>query len=388
MRILMAAEDFGAIGGIQELVDHLAVELLAMGHQVEIFSTPHVTPGLERTPAARAAIVYAEIPGRKAVSIRHPERLWRQPVAVELIARIRAFRPDLVNSHLWTWDKFLTVADAARRARVPLVQSLYDSWGSGKLGRRALRSLRRAAALTALSAATRDYFGRYSRRARRAQIVLGGVDLAAAEAALPFARDRPYILSAARLDLRQKALDLLIEAFAIAAPEFPSVDLLIAGDGPDRERLIAIAAARGLADRVAILGARPRAELWSLYKGASCFAMPSRMPEGLGLVFLEAMACGRPVIASAAGGALEIVIHGDNGLLVERNEPGPWAAAIRALLADAAARDAMGRRGYAMVRERFSWRAVAERHLAAYVAALGRRSQSPRTGGGSSKALD
>lgn len=371
MRILMVAEDFGAIGGIQELLDQLTVELLAMGHQVEIFSTPHVTPGLERAPAARAEIVYAEIPGRKALSPRHPERLWRQPVAVGLIERIQVFRPDLVNSHLWTWDKFMTVADAARRAGVPLVQSLYDSWGEGKLGRRALRSFKHAAALTALSAATRDYFARFSRRARRAYIVLGGVDLAAAEAAPPYPRERFYILSAARLDLRQKALDLLVEAFALVAPEFPSNDLLIAGDGPDREKLAALAAARGLADRVAILGARPRAELWSLYKGARFFAMPSRMPEGLGLVFLESMACRRPVIASAAGGAREIVHHGDNGLLVERNEPDTWAAAIRALLSDAAARDAMGRRGYAMVRDRFSWRAVAERHLEAYADALG-----------------
>ncbi|MBE3604161.1 glycosyltransferase family 4 protein [bacterium] len=366
MRILMAAEDFAAIGGIQELVDRLAVELLAMGHQVEIFSTPHVTPGLERTPATPAAIVYGEIPGRKAISLRHPERLWRQPIADELITRIRAFRPDLVNSHLWTWDKIPSVADAARRTKTPFVQSLYDSWGVGKLGRRAMRSLNRAAGLTALSRATRDYFARIARRARQAHIVFAGVDLAAAEAAHAYRSERPYILSAARIDLRQKALDLLIEAFALAVQEFPSVDLLIAGDGPDREKLAALVAARGLGARVAILGARPRAELWSLYKGARCFAMPSRMPEGLGLVFLEAMACGRPVIASASGGTPEIVYHGDNGLLVDRLEPDAWAGAIQTMLSDAAAREAMGRRGYAMVRERFSWRAVAERHLAAY----------------------
>ena len=373
MRVLFAAEDFRAIGGIQELVDRLAVELLAMGHQVEIFSTPHVTPGLERTPAAPAGIVYGDIPGRKAINLRHPERLWRQPAAEELIERIRAFRPDLVNSHLWTWDKIPTVAGAARRTRTPFVQSLYDSWGSGKLGRGALRSLKRAAGIVALSRATRDYFSGFAPVCRRAQIVLGGVDLAAAAAAAPYRAERSYILSAARIDFRHKALDLLIEAFALAAREFPSVDLIIAGDGPDREKLAALAAARGLGGRVAVLGARPRAELWSLYKGARCFAMPSRMPEGLGLVFLEAMACGRPVIASGAGGALEIVFHGDNGLLVDRLEPDAWARAIQTMLSDAAARESMGRRGYAMVRERFSWRAVAERHLAAYRAALGQR---------------
>lgn len=376
MRILMVAEDFGAIGGIQEVVDHVSEELIAMGHQVAIVSTPYVTPGAERTPHTTAECALVEIPGRKAVTLRHLERLWRQPRAARLGAEINRFHPEVINSHVWTWDKFMSVALECRRARVPMVQSLHDTWGKGKLGRRPLRSLKHAAALTTNSAATKAQFIAYSRRVRKARVMLGGVDLVAAEAAQPYARERGYLFCAARLNLSHRALDVLIAAFALAAPEFPSTDLLIAGDGPDREKLAAIAVARGLADRVTILGARPRAELWSLYKGARFFAMPSRMPEGLGLVFLESMACRRPVIASAAGGALEIVHHGDNGLLVGRNQPDAWAAAIRTMLSDAAARDAMGRRGYAMVRDRFSWRAVAKRHLAAYAAALG---QSPET---------
>jgi glycosyltransferase involved in cell wall biosynthesis len=370
MRILLIVEDFYAIGGIQEVVDHLSEELIALGHQVSIVSTPYTTPGADRIPVTSAECILAPIPGHKAVTLRHLERLVRQPVAEELIAQIRRIRPEIINSHVWTWDKFMSVAIACRRARVPLVQSLYDSWGQGKLGRGALRSLKYAAALTALSEATRTQFAAHSRRVRRARVVLGGVDLAAADAAAPWQRQRGYVFCAARLDLRHKAIDVLIEAFALVAPGYPSVDLLIAGDGPDRERIAAQAATAGLGSRVEILGNRPRPELWALYKGALFFAMPSRLPEGLGLVFLESMACGRPVIATRSGGTPEIVIDGDNGILVDANQPAAFAAAMRAMLSDDNRRIAMGRCGSMMVRERFTWRAVALRHLDAYTSAL------------------
>jgi glycosyltransferase involved in cell wall biosynthesis len=366
MRIMLIVEDFRAIGGIQETVDHVSEELIAIGHQVAIVSTPYVTPGAERTPHTPAECALVEIPGHKAVTLRHLERLWRQPPAADLIAEIDRFRPEVINSHVWTWDKFMSVAIACRRARVPMVQSLYDSWGQGKLGHGALRSLKYAAALTALSEATRAQFAAHSRRARKAHVVLGGVDLAAADAAQPYQRERGYIFCAARLDLRHKAIDVLLAAFVLIASDYPNIDLLIAGDGPDRDRVAALAAAAGIAGRVELLGARPRAELWSLYQGALFFAMPSRLPEGLGLVFLESMACSRPVIATRSGGTPEIVIDGDNGLLVGDDRAEAFAAAMRTMLADEGRRLAMGRRGYAMVRERFTWRAVADRHLRVY----------------------
>jgi glycosyltransferase involved in cell wall biosynthesis len=366
MRVLLVVEDFGAIGGIQETVDHLSQEFIALGHQVAIVSTPYVTPGAERTPGTPAECTVLEIPGSKAVTLRHLERLIRQPLALELIAEIRRFRPELINSHVWTWDKFMSVAVACRRARVPLVHSLHDTWGQGKLGRRAIRSFKYTAALTSNSQATKAQFVALSSRARKAHVVLGGVDLAAADAAVPWLRERRYIFCAARLDLRHRAIDRLIAAFALVAPDYPEVDLLIAGSGPDRDRIAEQAHEAGSAARVELLGARARAELWSLYKGALFFAMPSRMPEGLGLVFLESMACGRPVIATRSGATPEIVIDSDNGFLVDADQVEGLATAMRAMLGDENRRLAMGRRGRAMVRERFTWRAVALRYLEAY----------------------
>jgi glycosyltransferase involved in cell wall biosynthesis len=197
-------------------------------------------------------------------------------------------------------------------------------------------------------------------------VVLGGVDLVAADAAQPYVRERGYIFCAARLELRHKAIDVLIAAFGLVAADYPGVDLMIVGEGPDRERIAVQVAQAGLGGRIEILGARPRAELWTLYKGALFFAMPSHLPEGLGLVFLESMACWRPVIATRTGGTCEIVIDGDNGLLVDEHRADSFAGAMRTMLADGHRRLTMGRRGYAMVRERFTWRAVALRHLEVY----------------------
>src|ERR1700720_3128843 len=131
MRIMLIAEDFRAIGGIQEVVDHVSEELIASGHQVAIVSTPYISPWAERKPRTIAECTIVEIPGHKAVTLRHLERLWRQPPAAELSAQIDRFRPEVLNSHVWTWDKFMGVAIACRHARVPMVQSLYDSWGQG-----------------------------------------------------------------------------------------------------------------------------------------------------------------------------------------------------------------------------------------------------------------
>jgi glycosyltransferase involved in cell wall biosynthesis len=165
--------------------------------------------------------------------------------------------------------------------------------------------------------------------------------------------------------LRHKAVDALVEAFELLAPEFPEVDLLIAGDGPERPQIEAMIAASRLEARINLLLSLPHNELWSLYKGALVFVMLSRMAEGLPLVFFEAMACGRPVVGTRTGGTPEIVIHQENGLLVERNEPQEIAAAIRGLLANAGEREQMGRRGCELVKD-YDWQIAASSYLELY----------------------
>ncbi|HEY2663206.1 MAG TPA: glycosyltransferase, partial [Candidatus Binataceae bacterium] len=160
MRILLICEAFRSIGGVQEVVDNLAAELLAAGHHAAILSTAFVA-GRERSIRFNGECRYLEIPSRQSVSLRHLERLVRsrRPANIRnLAAAIAEFEPQLVSSHCWSWDRFPTIADACAQAGVPWVQTLYDSWGSGRMGADALSSLNDARALTALSEATKRYF--------------------------------------------------------------------------------------------------------------------------------------------------------------------------------------------------------------------------------------
>jgi phosphatidylinositol alpha-1,6-mannosyltransferase len=381
VRILILSEAFRSLGGVQEVIDNLAAELESMGHEAAVFSTAPID-GKQRTTRFGGEYREIEIPSRRPVTLRHLERLWQPGLSAgvkRLAAEISAWQPQIASSHCWAWDRFPAVVMACRDAGVPLVHSLYDSWGAGKMGTDALRCLEGAAALTALSNATRDFFAQLLPAARGARVISGGVDPDGARNAAPRLHSRPYIFCAARLDLRHKALDALIEAFTMLAAEYPDLDLLIGGDGPDRSLLESMASAAGLRDRVKFVGMAPRPQLWSLYQHALLFAMPSRMPEGLGLVFLEAMACATPVVATRSGGTPEIVDHDRTGLLVDNNTPAELASAIRRLLNDPEKRRRMGERARKAVAARYSWREFAHQYLEVYSSCPGVNAVEPRS---------
>jgi alpha-maltose-1-phosphate synthase len=114
----------------------------------------------------------------------------------------------------------------------------------------------------------------------------------------------------------------------------------------------------------------PRDDVVQLYSHAACFACPS-VYEPFGLINLEAMACGTPVVASAVGGIPEVVVDGETGLLVPPGDPGILAAALGRLLADPARGARLGTAGRRRVEERFSWERIAERTIAVYEDARG-----------------
>jgi len=136
--------------------------------------------------------------------------------------------------------------------------------------------------------------------------------------------DRALALSVARLE-EQKGLTHLLDAAAM----LPDVVFAIAGEGPERERLVAKAVALGLSDRVQWLGHRD--DVPSLLAAADLFVLPS-LNEGLPLAAMEAMLAGVPIVATDAGGTGEVVRDGITGLLVPPGEPRALADAIRALL--------------------------------------------------------
>jgi glycosyltransferase involved in cell wall biosynthesis len=249
-----------------------------------------------------------------------------------------------------------------------MIQSLHvtDERGRGRLGERGLSALECAAAIIAGSAATRDFFAQRLRASRHPKVIIGGVDGAAATAAEPFQRKRPYLLCACRLHLEHKALDVLIAAFEMVARDLPTLDLLIAGGGPDFEHVAQLVKDSQFAGRIELLGIKSREELRALHRGALAFVLPSRPGECLPLVYLEALAAGTAVIGTDTGGASEVIKNGENGFLLPPGDAEGTAAAIRTLFKDEAMRQAMGSRGGRLVADNYTWEKCAARYLAVF----------------------
>lgn len=149
---------------------------------------------------------------------------------------------------------------------------------------------------------------------------------------------------------RRKGHDVLLEA--VAGLQSLEVDwrLWLAGSGPEAEALLQRVDALGLSARVDFLG--QRSDPADLLEACDIFVLPSRR-EGLGVAALEAMAAGRPVVASAVGGLAEAVVHDSTGLLVPPENPAALNSALRGLILDPERRAALGRAGPRHVAEHY-----------------------------------
>ncbi len=170
--------------------------------------------------------------------------------------------------------------------------------------------------------------------------------------------------------LEKKGIDQAIRAFARVAAAFPDSRYLVVGDGPYRAALEAIAAECGVAGKVAFAGAVADEELVDHYVLGDVFVMPNRRlangdTEGFGLVFLEANACGLPVIAGSDGGSIDAVRHGVNGVLVDGHSVDAIAAAMLELRRDPALRARL-REGGLEAAAAADWRHKAQAFLALF----------------------
>jgi glycosyltransferase involved in cell wall biosynthesis len=135
------------------------------------------------------------------------------------------------------------------------------------------------------------------------------------------------LLAAGRASI-EKGFDVLIDA--LARPAAAGWNATLVTEGPERSRLIARARSAGLDERVTFQALRPRAELFDLVRAHHAVVVPSRT-EGLGMMALEALALGRPVVASAVGGLVEVVSDGVDGLLVPPGDADALAHALARL---------------------------------------------------------
>ena len=170
----------------------------------------------------------------------------------------------------------------------------------------------------------------------------------------------PRLLTMGRLT-SQKGIDVLFRAMT----RLRDLDFVldIAGDGPDRALLEAMARELGIADRVNFLGWVPRDRIAETFANASVFVLASRI-EGMPNVVLEAMAYARPVICTRVFGATDLVDHGVTGMLVDIENEMQLADALRNMLGDRDLRARMGAAGRARVESCFTWESTAQSYLA------------------------
>lgn len=192
------------------------------------------------------------------------------------------------------------------------------------------------------------------------------VDGAPVRAALGISASAPVVACVSRL-VRRKGQDVLIRAWPRVRSRFSDAALLVVGAGPDRQRLEKMVEEVG-AQGVHFIGGVSGPQLPGYYAACDVFAMPCRTRragldvEGLGMVYLEAAACARPVIAGTSGGAPEAVRHGETGLVVgDPRSPASVADSIIELLGDRDRARAMGLAGRAWVEEQWSWDSLAAR---------------------------
>ena len=176
--------------------------------------------------------------------------------------------------------------------------------------------------------------------------------------------EAPVVVCVSRLVAR-KGQDVLVAGWPQVLARHPGARLLLVGGGPAEGALRRAVAARGLQDSVVLTGPVSHEELPVHYAAGDVFAMPCRTRrggldvEGLGMVFLEAAACGRPVVAGTSGGAPEAVQEGVTGHVVDPRSPAAVAAALAGLLDDPARARAMGAAGRTWVEQRWSWTSIA-----------------------------
>lgn len=342
-----------------------------------------------RVPAGRPKARFPEIPIRETrhgIDVHHPRFLAlpglgmaTNPYALyraakralaRLVAEGAVF--DAIDAH-YLYPDGVAAVWLAREHGMPVVLTARGSDTSqlphyripGRLIRAAIA---RADALIAVSAALKEGLVSLGAAPEKVTVLRNGVDLAAfrpvadrdaARAELGFAG--PTLLSVGLL-IERKRHHLTIEALA----HLPGHRLVIAGEGPERSALAALAARLGVAERVRLVGPVPHARLPLYYTAADVMVLASSR-EGWANVLLESMACGTPVVATPAWGSREAVAAPEAGIVVEAASAGAIAAAVTRLLASPPDRAAT--RAYA---ERFGWDETTAGQLALFRRVLAR----------------
>jgi phosphatidyl-myo-inositol dimannoside synthase len=318
MKVLVLLHDsYGAVGGIAKFNRDLLGALNRDSRVGEIIALPRVAPSEEPPPLSKLRLQPLPVGGKIGY------------FAAAVAQHTKPRRADLIIAgHL----RLLPAAFAARSSRRPLwlIAHGIDVWTPQhpSIDRFMVHAADR---IIAVSAFTRDRMSAWARLpSDRFRLLPNCVDLSQFTPGPPdpalLARyglqTRKVLMTLARLAEREryKGVDEVLDALPRLIGERPDLAYLVVGDGPDRSRLENKAATLGLNGRVVFTGSIPENEKVRHYRLADAFAMPGR-GEGFGIVYLEALACGIPVVGSRIDGSRDALLGGRLGVLVDPREP-------------------------------------------------------------------
>jgi glycosyltransferase involved in cell wall biosynthesis len=292
-------------------------------------------------------------------------------LARDVIRAVRAERPDLLHTHLVHGDVYGSIA--ARAARTPFVSTRHndDRYLLGPFRYVDRAFARRASRLIAISDAVREFLARAGHDPRKLTTIHYGLDELPAAPSSPTPAEAgipdgaPLALAVGRL-IEQKDHATLLRAFARVREQQPESRLAILGAGPLEAETRALAVSLGLRDAVTLPG---RTDIRDWLLRADVFVHTSRW-EGFGIVLLEAMLAGLPVVATRVSAVPEVVVDGVTGALVPSGDVEGVARELGGLLADPERRRGLGEAGRERARTDFSVARMAERTVEVYEASV------------------
>jgi phosphatidylinositol alpha-mannosyltransferase len=365
MRIALACPyAWDATGGVQVHVRQLAVRLLARGHSVMVLAPALAAPSEPHVVAVGRPV---PVPYNGSVAPICPT-----PASAGKVRRaLEEFDPEIIHAH----EPLVpgTAMFAARFTGAPVVATFHAYADRAVLFSAIAPALRgvwqRLAIRIAVSEAAAAFVAeRFP--ADRLRVIPNGVDIelfaAARPAELPEGR---RILFVNRLD-RRKGFPDMLRAFALLSPRYPDALLVVAGDGKERRALRHLPGE--VRDRVIMLGNVPHHLLPPYHAACDLFCAPATGRESFGIVLVEAMAAGLPVVATDIPGYREVVRQEAEGILVPPSDHHRLADAVGRLLEEPDLARKIGEAGRARA-HRYSWDQVAREVEAAYEEALGGR---------------
>lgn len=359
MKILLACPyDWGAPGGVQVHVRQLAEGLRRRGHDTRV-----VAPGIAPAPDPWVRVVGRPIrvPYNGTVApISFSPGAWRR-----IRSAMRSFGPEIVHVHEPLTPS--TSMLAALAASAPVVATFHAYLDRSRLMELAGPALRRVSRRIDAGIAVSEAAAEFLRRVIPVpvQIVPNGVDVGrfahpgAPARGLPAGRK---VLWVNRLD-PQKGFRVMLDAFERLPAELDDVHLVVVGDGRDREALRSLP--ERIRPRVLQLGTVAHDLLPTYHAAVDVFVSPAVGQESFGIVLVEAMAAGVPVVCTDIPGYREVVRDGVEGLLVRPNDPAALAGAITRVLDDPALAATMAGAGRARAAG-YAWDAVLPRLEAIY----------------------